>query len=212
MKTFFFTILSVLYVSPSISQTVKPEAVIDNAIKTHLQWEGMDIQFSANVRSDDNQVSESFEGSFSIKEKKFLLKTPEMITWFDGKTQWTYLVRNDEVNVSEPAGDELKMINPMQVLKDYKKDFTVSYIGESTSANAKLADDIALTPRKKDDISKIELQIEKSNSMPVKLTVTMKNKIRNVFSINQIKAVQHPDEIFTFPEADYPDVEVIDLR
>ena len=201
-----------MHVSALLSQGVNAEAVIDKSIKTHLQWDGMDIMFSANVRSDDNQVSESFEGSIVIKEKKFILKTPEMITWFDGKTQWTYLVRSDEVNVSEPAGNELKTINPMLILKDYKKDYTVSYIGESTSANTKLAHDIALVPRKKDDIERIELQIEKNASLPVKLTVTMKNKMRSVFAISAIKAVKHPDEIFTFPEADYPDAEVIDLR
>ena len=57
------------------------------------------------TRSDVQKVSESLDGTVDIKGDKFVLKTPDMITWFDGTTQWSFVERNEEVNVSTPTGE-----------------------------------------------------------------------------------------------------------
>jgi outer membrane lipoprotein-sorting protein len=201
--------------SPAVNQEDKrkqAEAIIEKTAKCYRQWKGMYIAFAANMRSDANGVAESFEGTIRMKKDKFILQTPDRTTWFDGVTQWTYVLQGDEVNISAPSGAELRYLNPMLLLNDYQKDFDVSYIGESTSGNAKAAYDVALTPKKKDDIEKIELQIEKNTSLPAKIVVTMKRDIRSVFTIRTIREEAFPDATFTFPEANYPNAEMIDLR
>lgn len=199
----------------SVAMQTRPpdaEAIIEKTAKRYQQWKGMYIVFAANIRSDANGVAESFEGKIRMKKDKFVLQTPDMTVWFDGATQWTYMQRTDEVNINTPEGSDLRALNPMLLLNDYKKDFNVSYIGESTSANAKMAWDIALVPKKKDDIEKIELQIEKNTSLPAKLVVTARNNLRSVFTVQTIREEEFPDATFTFPTADYPDAEIIDLR
>ena len=89
----------------------------------------------------------------------------------------------------------------------YKKGFTPQYIGESTASSGKSAYDIELTPKKKGDILKVELQIEKSSNFPAKIKVEAKNGISNLKT-----GVNQPDDFFVFKESDYPDAEVIDLR
>ncbi len=42
------------------------------------------------------------EGSIDMLSDKFVLQVPDMITWFDGTTQWTYLKSSEEVNISIP--------------------------------------------------------------------------------------------------------------
>jgi outer membrane lipoprotein-sorting protein len=195
-----------------IAQTANADAIIEKASQIYKEWGGMDVKFAANIRFEKNGILESFEGSIVMKKDKFVLKTPDMSTWFDGKTQWTYMHRNKEVNISLPSSDELRYLNPMIILQDYKKDYNVSYIGESTSANAKSAYDVMLTPKKKDDIEKIEVQIEKNTSLPVKLVVTMRNDMRSTVTIKENKASNLPDNTFVFPEPEYPGVEIIDLR
>ena len=39
-----------------------------------------------------------------MKGDKFTLVTPDALTWFNGTTQWTYVERNEEVNVTNPNG------------------------------------------------------------------------------------------------------------
>ena len=218
MKNILLTImaLSLLFISLTpinmTAQTKNANDIIEKTSQLYKEWGGMDVNFSANIRSEKNNISESFEGTIIMKNNKFVLKTPDMSTWFDGTTQWSYMPRIKEVNISAPSGGELRLINPMFFLQDYKKDFNVSYIGESTSANAKMAYDIALVPKKKDDIEKIEVQIEKNSSLPVKLVVLMRNDIRSTVSIKEIKPMNPPDNMFSFNEADYPGVEIIDLR
>jgi outer membrane lipoprotein-sorting protein len=172
----------------------------------------MEISFVSNIRSAKNNISESFEGKLVIKDDRLILSTPDIVSWFNGKTLWTYMSRTQEVNVSNPDGDELQSINPLLILKNYKKDFNVSYIGESTSHNNKLSYDIMLIPPKKDGIDRIELQIEKSTFLPAKIVMLMKNDIRNNVTINKIKSIDIADGEFIFPEKEYPNVEIVDLR
>ena len=196
----------------SVAQTTNANTIIEKTSKLYKEWGGMDIKFAANIRSEKNGMSESFEGTIIMKNNKFVLKQPDMMTWFDGTIQWTYMPRNKEVNINTPSDNDLRFLNPMILLQDYKKDFNVSYIGESTSANAKSAYDIALIPKKKDDIEKIEVQIEKNTSLPVKLVVIMRNDMRGTVTIKEIKSITPSDKMFTFPEAEFPGVEIIDLR
>ena len=69
----------------------------------------------------------SESGTIQLKGEKFVLKASEVITWFDGKTQWSYVVRNDEVNVSNPTQEELQQINPYTFLYMYQKDFPINW-------------------------------------------------------------------------------------
>ena len=192
------------------AQAADADAIIEKVSLLYKQWGGMEMKFASNTRSEKNGISESFEGAIIMKSDKFVINTPDMKIWFDGTTQWTYMERIKEVYVIKPSGDDLRLLNPMILLQDYKKDFNVSYIGESTSSNAKMAYDIALTPKKKDDIEKIEIQIEKNTSLPAKLVVTMRNDIRSTITIKEIKSANLPDKIFAFPASDYPGVEIID--
>lgn len=53
-------------------------------------------------------------GVIELKGEKFVLKTDDGITWFDGKTQWSYLRSSDEVNISNPTGTELQALIRMR--------------------------------------------------------------------------------------------------
>jgi len=165
------------------------------------------------TRSAGQNAGESFEGTIQMKGDKFTLVTPEALTWFNGTTQWTYVERNDEVNVTNPTGEELQFTNPALLLNSYKKGFTAAYKGESTAPNGNAAYDVELTPKKKGDIVKVELQIEKYSNFPARITVTSKNGVSSTLQHQPIENRYKPTRsFFCFNEGDYPDVEVIDLR
>jgi outer membrane lipoprotein-sorting protein len=165
------------------------------------------------LRTHSGQLSESFEGVIHMKGDKFALVTPDMKTWYDGLTQWTYMERIDEVNITTPEGDDLQLTNPAILLASYQNNFAAVYQGEATSTHGKTAYRIELTPTKKTDVSNVEIQIDKSSGLPVRFAIQLRNKARYILQISDIKThVTLPDSFFTFPHADYPHAEIIDLR
>ncbi len=60
-------------------------------------------------------------GVIQLKGEKFMLKTSKRPLGLMEKTQWSYMVRNDEVNVSTPTQEELQQINPYTFLYMYQK-------------------------------------------------------------------------------------------
>ena len=48
------------------------------------------IDFTANMDGS------SGKGYIKLQGKKFVLNLGGMITWFDGKTMWSYVVKNEE--------------------------------------------------------------------------------------------------------------------
>ena len=188
-------------------------SILDKAASAYEDSNGLTAYFTMQTRSDVQKVSESFDGTVDIKGDKFVLKTPDMTTWFDGTTQWSFVERNEEVNVSTPTGEELQATNPALLLRSYKKGFTAKYKGERTASNGKSAYDIELVPKKKSDLIRVELQIEKFSGLPASIAVFSKNGISSTIRISKMETgVNQPDSYFVFNEKDYPDAEIIDLR
>ena len=97
------------------------KSILDKAAAT--------VSNPGGVQANFQMISKQFgntSGSISIKGKKFHASTPQAIIWFDGKTQWTYMKNNDEVNVSNPTEEELQAINPYNFINIYKKGFKLS--------------------------------------------------------------------------------------
>ena len=118
-------LLATLCVAGSLSAQ-KAEALLDKAAAAYEKSNGIQATFAANVRHEKAGVAESFEGTIRMKGNKFALVTPDIRTWYNGSTQWTYMVRSKEVNLSTPTGDELESTNPLTLLRTYKKKFTAS--------------------------------------------------------------------------------------
>lgn len=184
--------------------------ILNKAATVYEESNGIAISFVLHIRKI-GQGAESFEGQIQMKGDKFTLVTPDMHVWFDGTTQWVYLERAEEVYVSNPSGEELQNTNPILLLRSYQKGFTVAFKGESTAANGKSAYDVELTPKKKSDIIKIDLQVEKISHFPSRISLQQKNEVSTTIQISQLQTGKNqPDSFFVFKESDYPDAEVID--
>ena len=185
--------------------------LLDKAATQYTQSNGIKAIFT--LQTSGAGGSDRMEGTIQMRGDKFRLELPGTITWFDGQTQWSYVEHNEEVNVTTPTAEELPFTNPALLLRTYKKGFTAVYKGESTAANGKMAYDIELTPKKKSDLTKVTLQIEKQSSQPVRIVLYTQNGMSSTLQIKQLQTNQNqPDRFFVFNEADYPDAEVIDLR
>ncbi|MDR1336810.1 MAG: hypothetical protein LBK22_08285 [Tannerella sp.] len=189
------------------------EALMEKAVAAYEKSGGISAHFTANIRGESRNVSESMEGTVQMKGDRFVLFTPDLRTWYDGTTQWTYVVRTEEVNITRPSGEELQFSNPMTLLRTWKKGFKAAITGESTTGEGKMADDVSLAARGNQDVETVELQLDRATALPVRMTVTMKNKLRSVIRISRMQTgLNQPDATFIFPAADYPNAEIVDLR
>ena len=119
MKKISILMITVLLSLGAHAESAK--SILDKAAATVSNPSGVQANFEMHSKQFGNT-----SGSISIKGKKFHASTPQAIIWLDGKTQWTYMKQNDEVNVSNPSEADLQAINPYNFINIYKKGFKLS--------------------------------------------------------------------------------------
>ena len=87
-------ILALITAMPINAQTAKE--VLDKTAATVSNKGGAQANFTISGQSMNAS------GTIAIKDKKFHATTAQATIWFDGKTQWTYMKKNEEVNVANP--------------------------------------------------------------------------------------------------------------
>lgn len=147
-----------------------------------------------------------------LKGNKFHLNTGDVETWFDGKTQWSYLRQNEEVNVSTPTPEELQSINPYVLLDHYSQHYNSRYSGVRTHSG-KQGQEVILTPRaSQQDIRSICFVVN-NRYEPLYIRIDLKNGQQQEILIRTYRALQTAsDKEFTFDSKKYPDAEIIDMR
>lgn len=151
------------------------------------------------------------QGFLLIKGEKFHLNNGNILSWYDGKTQWSYVSDMEEVNISTPTHEELQGINPYHILKEYKKDYKCSYT-RANLLHGKKVHSLVLTPKHSVNQEKIYIVISDKHQ-PVAMKIEHNGRILCDIQITSYQANQKlSDESFRFDKSLYPHAEVIDLR
>ena len=198
MKKICFLITMTLICATSMAQTAK--SVLDKAAANITVKTGIQAKFKMTGSMGNTS------GTIAIKGKKFHATTPQAIVWFDGKTQWTYMKNNDEVNVTNPTEAQLQAINPYNFINLYKNgyDYTLNKSGKDFVLH--------LTASSKDKkIKELFITVNKNTYTPTQVKL-LQNKKWTIFDISDVKKQNLPDAQFRFNAKDFPNAEVIDLR
>lgn len=187
--------------------------ILDKANLAYNKAGGITASFTVNTEDVKGKTVYSQDGKAYLKGNKFKIDVPDGITWFDGKTQWVYAKGSDEVNVSNPTGEELAGVSPSVLLSLYKAGFKLNYKGEKKE-KAKTVYIVELIPLgKKTEFSKMIVTIDKATNIFTSVSTYGKDGVDNHLIINKIQTgVSLADNIFIFNKKEYPGVEVIDLR
>ena len=161
------------------------------------------------VQAHFQMISKQFgstEGEIAVKGNKFHATTPDATIWFDGKTQWTYMKSNDEVNVSTPSEAQLQAINPYNFINIYKKGYKLS------SKKVENFYEVHLVPTDKNrKIQEMYIIVDANSYHPTHVKMKQKDKWSTVI-ISQLKTATLSDDMFQFNSKDFPKAEIIDLR
>ena len=215
MKKYIFSVLIALLSLPVIAQQQQSQAkaVLEKTAEAFKKAGGVRADFTLKA-VNDGRLEGRENGIIQLKGEKFMLKTSETTTWFDGKTQWSYMVRNDEVNVSNPTQEELQQINPYTFLYMYQKGFSYK-LGATKTYRGKAVWEVVLTARdKKQELEGITLFVTKDTYEPLYILLQQRGQqTRNEITITSYQTKQnYADQVFTFDKKQYPNAEVIDLR
>ena len=198
MKKICFLILAALISTVSMAQTAK--SVLDKAAANITVKDGIKANFKM-VGGIGNAT-----GTILIKGKKFHTTTHKAIVWSDGKTMWTYMKDNEEVNVSNPSEAQLQAINPYNFINLYKSGYTSTL---NSTGNAYV---VHLTSTAKDQkIKELFITIDKQSYHPTKVKL-LQGKSWTEFDISNLSKAKLADSEFRFNAKDFPKAEVIDLR
>lgn len=197
---------------PVSAQQLDAKEILDRTTDAFRQAGGIQAEFT--VRTYAKGVLEGTStGVIRLQGEKFQLDADGVKTWFDGRTQWSYLTGSDEVNVSEPTPEELQSINPYALLSIYKQGYHVK-LGKTNTYGGKSAYEVILTATdKKQDLQCVILYVDKATFRPLCISMTQKGGSSVAIRITSYKSGQvYNDSSFTFDKKAYPTAEVIDLR
>jgi outer membrane lipoprotein-sorting protein len=197
MKRIGIIMVAALMSMGSFAQSAK--AVLDKAAGTITAQSGVKANFKMTTANG------STSGTIAIKGKKFYATTPQAKVWFDGKTQWTYMKNNDEVNISNPTESQLAAINPYNFIYLYKKCY--NYTMKKKGGNFV----VHLTATGKKSIQEMSLTIGQKSYTPSQIRYKTA-KGWTTIDIRNFKAASLGDGMFRFNSKDFPKAEVIDLR
>ena len=197
----------------SIAQSSKESDLLINKIsKRYKKFSSIKADFTYNIESKAEKISEKQKGNIVIKGNKFRLDIAGQTIICDNKTQWTYSKEINEVNIQnyKPKEGIMKLDD---IFTMYNKGF-VSKMGENVKESGRDLTVIELAPKdKKKNYFKIKLYVEKNNQQIIKTVIFDKNGSVHTYSItNQIPNIKFDDGYFTFNPKKYPNVEINDMR
>lgn len=201
----FFTIMTTICLSfatafAASNNAAEAKKILDKAVSKVNVKSGATANFTISGGKIGNQ-----SGTISIKGNKFQASTASAIVWFDGTTQWTYVKKNEEVNISTPNAAQQSSMNPYTFINIYKKGYNLSV--ENTASGKQ----VHLTAQNKNASIK-EMYILVDASYNIKQVKMKQASGWYTVSISNLKSKNLSDAAFKFNAKDYPKAEVIDLR
>ncbi len=150
------------------------------------------------------------EGNAVIASSKYTMQTPQLKVWFDGRTQWTYLLNTGEVSITEPDASEQMASNPFAILSAHSDFYKSKRLSDSQGRYR-----VLLTPvGSASGIETITLFINRATSLPSAIVINFDDGKSIEVVIDKISTgAAKPASAFRFDRAKFPSVqEIIDLR
>ncbi|MBQ9677910.1 MAG: cell envelope biogenesis protein LolA [Prevotella sp.] len=197
MEKIRITLMMLLFAVASYGQDAK--SVLDKTAGIISHKNGVQASFTITSQQYGNT-----SGTIAIKGRKFHANTQEATVWFDGKTQWTYVKQNDEVNVNTPTQADLQAINPYNFIYMYKQGYTATMVKSGQNFI------VTLKGRGK-GIQEMVITISQKTYVPSQIKM-LQNKKWTTIKVSGFKTASLSDGMFRFNPKAYPQAEIIDLR
>jgi len=211
MKKFNIILLSMIISLGVIAQNKKADDIINKVSEKANSFESFKVNFTFEIDGPDMDGKESDKGILLVKGEKYILDIAGQKVICDGETIWTYLQDAAEVQINE-VEEEDGAITPSNIFTFYSENYKSRFIKEDVS-DGKTIQIIELKPSIDRNYSKVDLFVDKSDNMLTRVMIFDKNGGTINYIIDEFQSnIPVEDSEFNFNAADYPGVDVIDMR
>lgn len=198
LTAFLLTILSAVYASATTADTI-----LKSAADRYQRLKTISASYSAT------SGSEKMNGTIVTSGDKFHISSPQLSTWYDGRTQWTYSPSSNEVNITEPTAEELQQVNPFAIISAFRRAYKGTLLKSPAGTHT-----VQLLPLdKKASIRKAVVTFDAKTLYPTLIRLTTDNNaILSIKVTNVVTGKKYPLSTFVFDKKKYPGAEIIDLR
>ena len=191
----------------SFGQDEKAEKILKDLSANTKSYSYMDVDFDFNFINTSKDINESQKGNIKINQNKFRLDLNQQLIISDDSIQWIYLKESNELQIMEYDSQD-DMISPNKLFTIYENGYKSQYI--ELKENNHIID---LFPIESNEFKNIQLHIDQDKIQLKKIILFDKNGGSFSYSITKLITDKEIDEnAFRFNEANYPDLEIIDLR
>jgi outer membrane lipoprotein-sorting protein len=222
-KILLFSLLIALSITQTFAQKdVEAKKILNQVSLKYKSYDVVKADFTFTFDDPQANMKATQSGTLIAQSKtnkfKVIIYSPgnksdvaQEIT-SDGKNQWTYLKKDNEVELNEVDHSEGNL-NPAQMFTIYEHGYKYIYNGDE-KLDGKLCQVIDLTPEdSKKPYFKIRLSIDKVKKQVYSALIFDKNGSRYTYTIHSFTPnIKLPNNIFTFDKKDHPGIEVVDLR
>ena len=191
----------------SFGQDEKAEKILKDLSANTKSNSYMDVDFDFNFINTSQDINESQKGNIKINQNKFRLDLNQQLIISDDSIQWIYLKESNELQIMEYDSQD-DMISPNKLFTIYENGYKSQYIELKEKNHI-----IDLFPIESNEFKNIQLHIDQDKIQLKKIILFDKNGGSFSYSITKFITDKEIDEnAFRFNEANYPDLEIIDLR
>jgi outer membrane lipoprotein-sorting protein len=222
-KLLIYLLLSSFAVGSAFAQKdVDAKKILNQVSRKYRSYDVVKTDFTFTFENQQSGTKDSQTGTLVSRSKankyKVTIYNPQDKTTVDqeiisdGKSQWTYIKKDKEVELSN-VDNSSDALNPAQLFTIYEKGYKYVYNGDE-KVDGKLCQVIDLTPEDANkQFFKVRLSIDKATKQIYSAMIFDKNGSRYNYIIRSFTPnVKVPDSMFTFDKKDHPGVEVVDLR
>lgn len=215
MKMFISSVFFTLAIASLAQEDPYAKEILDRVAQKANAYSTISLDYSFTVEDKKTNDKKTEEGQIIIKGKKYKINIGVSEIFCDGKAIYTYLKSVQEVNIVayDEQASSADMTNPRNLFTMYTKEYKYEYIGEE-AMDGRIFHKIDLYPRNlKSSYARLRLFVDKNKDELYCVQIQAKNGNYYTFKILDVKTnISVPDTEFTFNSADYPGVEVVDLR
>jgi outer membrane lipoprotein-sorting protein len=186
--------------------------ILDAVSAKYTALKSFQAGFTQTLENPAAKLKQNITGDITVSGQKYHLTASGQEVINDGKTTWTYLKNENEVNIadSDPTNQDM---SPAQMYTMYKKGYKYQLL-KPVKEGGVTYDQIELTPENKtNDVFKVQILVSQADKSIKSVKTFKKNGTRTTFALKNFKAnVPVTATSFAFNKAAHPGVKVVDLR